>query len=324
MPAHLPPHALMVKLCEPWRKRGDSSAHQCLIHVDKFRECAYTQPKMIISASYKTDIPAFYGQWFRNRLRAGYCRMANPFNANQIFDISLQPEDVDGFVFWTKNLGPFFDVLVDVNERGLPFIIQYTINGYPRSLESRVVHAKRSVEHFKRVSNTYGTRVAVWRYDTIVMSSETPADFHRRNFETLARSLEGTTDEVVVSFAQIYKKTLHNMNRAATEHGFTWDDPTAEAKTALLRELAEIAEAFGMALTVCSQPELVVGDIGESKCIDAKRIMDVAGKQFAARRKGSRKECGCFYARDIGDYDTCPHDCVYCYAVRNRELASRR
>ena len=104
---------------------------------------------MIISASYKTDIPAFYGQWFRNRLEAGFCRMANPYNRNQRFVVSLRREDVDGFVFWTKNIVPFMDVLDEVNELGFPFIVQYTINDYPRALESRVVDAARSMESFR-------------------------------------------------------------------------------------------------------------------------------------------------------------------------------
>ena len=103
---------------------------------------------MIISASYKTDIPAFYGKWFLNRLEAGFCRMANPYNKNQRFVVSLRQEDVGGFVFWTKNIVPFIDGLDKVNELGFPFIVQYTINGYPRALESRVVDAARSIERF--------------------------------------------------------------------------------------------------------------------------------------------------------------------------------
>ena len=65
---------------------------------------------MIISASYKTDIPAFYGEWFLNRLRAGYCKMVNPYG-RQVYRVSLTPPDADGFIFWTKNLGPFLDAL---------------------------------------------------------------------------------------------------------------------------------------------------------------------------------------------------------------------
>lgn len=279
---------------------------------------------MIVSASYKTDIPAFYGRWFRSRLRAGFCKMVNPYNAHQITTVSLKPEDVSGIVFWTKNIGPFFDGLADVHERGIPFIVQYTINGYPRLLESRVIEAERSVEHFRRVSDTYGSRIPVWRYDTIVFSSETPPDFHRRNFESLAAGMEGFTDEVVVSFAQIYKKTLRNMNQAAKEHGFTWSDPPDEDKLALLRDLVPMASARGITLKVCSQKAYVVDGIGEARCVDAERIMAVAGRWLEGKQKGNRKECGCFYSKDIGDYDTCPHGCVYCYAVNSRDLATRR
>ncbi|MES2643865.1 MAG: DUF1848 domain-containing protein [Myxococcota bacterium] len=279
---------------------------------------------MIISASYKTDIPAFYGRWFRNRLRAGYCKMVNPFNAHQVFEVSLRPEDVDGIVFWTKNPGPFLDGLADVHERGIPFIVQYTINGYPRVLESRVVPADKSIEHFRRIADTYGRLVPVWRYDTIVFSSETPPDFHRRNFERLASALEGATDEVVVSFAQIYKKTQRNMNEAAKEHGFTWSDPPASEKLALVRELAAMARARGIQLKVCSQKAYVVEGVQEARCVDAQRIMEVAGRLVASKLKGNRKECGCFYSKDIGDYDTCPHGCVYCYAVTSTAVAARR
>jgi hypothetical protein len=279
---------------------------------------------MIISASYKTDIPAFYGRWFRNRLQAGYCKMVNPYNAHQVFRVSLQPEDVDGIVFWTKNVGPFMDGLADVHARGIPFIVQHTINGYPRSLESRVTHAEKSVEHFRRVADTYGSKRAVWRYDTIVFSSETSPDFHRRNFERLATALKGSTDEAVVSFAQVYKKTLRNMNEAADKHHFTWEDPSDDVKLALLRDLAKIATAHGITIKVCSQKAYAVDGVGEARCVDAERIMAVAGHWMESKLKGNRKECGCFHSKDIGDYDTCPHGCVYCYAVRSTDLAASR
>ena len=175
---------------------------------------------MIISASYKTDIPAFYGDWFRNRLRAGFCRMVNPYNRRQRSTISLAPGDADGFVFWTKNVGPFLDILAEVHERGFPFVMQHTINGYPRALESRVVDADRAVEHVTTVAPRYGPRVVVWRYDTIIWSTLTDASFHRTNFARLARRLAGVTDEVVVSFMQLYKKTTRNLDRAAREHSF--------------------------------------------------------------------------------------------------------
>jgi len=271
---------------------------------------------MIISASYRTDIPTFYGEWFINRLRAGYCKVVNPYG-RQVTRISLAREDVDGIVFWTKNLGPFLDRLREVRERGFPFIVSYSINAYPRALEVSVVDATKSVRHMKLLSEEYGPRVAVWRYDPIVFTPETPASFHLANFERLAGQLEGSTDEVVISFAQIYKKTERNLRKA----GLPWDDPPADTKREMAATLAAIAKSRGMQLSICSQHELLVPGAADARCIDADRLAGIAGAPIEAQRKAHRKACGCFQSRDIGDYDTCPHGCVYCYAVNSRSLA---
>lgn len=284
---------------------------------------------MIISASYKTDIPTFYGEWFMNRLQAGYCKMVNPYG-RQIYTIDLSPDAVDGFVFWTKNTGPFLKYLPEIRQRGYPFIVQHTINGYPRELEFRVINYTQSIEHMKKLADEYGSDAAVWRYDPIIISSLTPVDWHRRNFETLAQSLEGTTNEVVISFGQVYKKTRRNMEWAAGKFGFQWSEHEAmtwDEVRKLVSELAQIARVHGMQLRVCSQQALLVpGVIEEARCVDADRLERVSGKAILGktRQKGNRKECGCFASRDIGEYDTCPHGCVYCYAVQNRELALQR
>jgi hypothetical protein len=278
---------------------------------------------MIISASYKTDIPAFYGEWFMNRLRAGYCKMVNPYN-RRVIRVSLRRDTVEGIVFWTKNVGPFLRHLSEVKERGFPFILQHTINGYPRALEQAVVDAPRAVEHLREVSDTFGPRVCVWRYDTIINSSLTPREYHIEAFARLAKSLEGATDEVVISFANLYQKTLRNMEKAAKEHGFTWSDPSDEWKKELATELASIALAHRIRLTVCSQPQFIMAGCYEARCVDADRLADVVGRPVKACIKGNRKECGCFESRDIGEYDTCPHGCVYCYAVKNQDLAKVR
>ncbi len=284
---------------------------------------------MIISASYKTDIPTFYGEWFMNRLQAGYCKMVNPYGL-QVYKIDLTPESVDGFVFWTKNIGPFLKHLPEVQNRGYPFIIQHTITGYPRELEFRVSDFTRTIEHMKALADLYGPYVAVWRYDPIVISSLTSSDWHRNNFEMLAKSLKGTTDEVVVSFAQIYKKTRRNMDWAAIEYGFLWKDHeamTAGEVRGLISELAEISRSYGMRLKICSQKAfLTPGITAEARCVDAERLERISGSSIADRveLRGNRKECGCFASKDIGEYDTCPHGCVYCYAVQHRDLALER
>ena len=284
---------------------------------------------MIISASYKTDIPTFYGEWFMTRLKAGYCKMVNPYS-QQIYRVNLTPESVEGFVFWTKNVGPFLKHLVEVKRMGYSFIVQHTITGYPRELEYRVIEPSRTIEYMKTLADVYGPHVAVWRYDPIVISSLTPLDWHLRTFEKLARSLEGTTDEVVVSFAQMYKKTRRNMEWAAHEYGFTWTEheamPVGNVRQ-LISELAEISRSYGMHLKICSQKALLtLGITAEARCVDAERLEKVSGKVIVDKveLRGNRKECGCFASKDIGEYDTCPHGCVYCYAVQHRDLALQR
>ncbi len=278
---------------------------------------------MIVSASYKTDIPTFYGDWFMNRLRAGCCKMVNPYS-REIVRVPLDRDSVDGFVFWTKNIGPFTKHLPEIHSRHYPFLIQHTINNYPRSLEFSVVDASRSVDHVRRISADFGPRVCVWRYDTIIFSSVTPPGFHVSNFAELAGRLSGTVDEVVVSFAHFYKKTLRNMQWAGKEFDFEWWDADLAEKRKLLVQLAEIAASFRIQLTVCSQPDYLVPGASEARCVDAKRLSDVAAQTISAKLKGNRKECGCFHSIDIGEYDTCPHGCVYCYAVQRRELAQGR
>jgi hypothetical protein len=278
---------------------------------------------MIISASYKTDIPTFYGEWFMNRLRQGYCRMVNPYSRQPI-RVSLLPEDVDGFVFWTKNVSPFLKHLPEVKQRGFPFVVQHTINGYPRILEYSVTDATRSVENIRRIAEQHGPKVCVWRYDTIVSTSLTPYDFHRRNFERLAREIEGAVDEVVISFAHFYRKTLRNMQAASEEFAFSWDDPSDDEKRRLTADLASVARVHGIQLSICSQRSFLVDGTTDARCVDADRFEQITGRRIAAKLKGNRKECGCFASRDIGEYDTCPHGCVYCYAVQNGDLAQRR
>ena len=225
----------------------------------------------IISASYKTDIPTFYGEWFANRLRAGYCKVVNPYN-KVISRVSLLPQDVDGFVFWTKNIGPFLKHLLDVQARQIPFVVQHTINGYPHTLEQSVVDPAKSVQHVRQLADQYGPLACVWRYDTVLLTSLTPREFHLNTFARLAKDLKGATDEVVISFAHVYKKTLRNVKQAAREFGFDWSDPDMEWKRSLAMELVEIAAAQNMQLTVCSQPDFVVPGSGEARCVDAKRL----------------------------------------------------
>lgn len=278
---------------------------------------------MIVSASYRTDIPAFFAPWFENRFRAGFARVANPYGGPD----SVVPlrTGIDGFVFWTRNVAPFRHALRLVRGADMPFVVSHTVLGYPRALDRSVVDPALAVDQMAELAAEFGPRAVVWRYDPIVLSSLTPASFHLDNFARLAGRLAGCVDECVISFATLYKKTARNMDRAAAERGFRWGDPEAEEKRRLAGQLAELAAAAGLRLSACSQ------DLGLplAACVDARRLEDVAAgwgvaRPIAARVKGNRPDCRCHESRDIGAYDTCPHGCAYCYAVSSRALAQRR
>lgn len=271
---------------------------------------------MIISASYKTDIPAFYGAWFRERLAQGHAVVRNPWGGGD-FTVRLDAASAEGFVFWTRNAAPFLDTLEMLRAEDRPFVVQVTATGYPRALERSVIDRDRSVAQIRELSRRFGRRAVVWRYDPVLITEATPPAFHRAAMAGFARELAGHVDEVVLSFAHAYRKTRLNLDRA----GLAWSDPADAEKSALLSDLAAIAAEAGIRPTLCAQPDLLTRELEPAACIDAGRLSDVAGREIGAKVKGNRPGCLCAASRDIGAYDTCPHGCVYCYAVSKPQAA---
>jgi len=284
--------------------------------------CSRHEHLMIVSASYRTDIPAFHAGWFLARLRAGWVRVRNPYGGAP-YEVSLRPGEVTGFVFWTRQMRPLGPHLRQIAERA-PFMVQFTVTGYPRALEPGAVETEAALTQIQELRRGWGRHVAVWRYDPILISSLTPPAWHRANFARLAAALEGSSDEVVLSWADLYRKSLRNLAAAAREHGFTWRDPELEEKRALLDDLAGIARAHGMRATLCTEPALLPSGLAAARCIDAERLSAIAGRPIIARERGNRPGCLCAESRDIGAYDTCTQGCAYCYAVSSRERARAR
>ena len=269
---------------------------------------------MIVSASYRTDIPAFHGAWFAERLAAGFVAVPNPYSGKP-YRVSLDPGDLDGFVFWTRNARPFLPVLEEVAAMGVPFV-QYTVLGYPQAIDRGCPPAEHGIETVRELTRRFGRAAVVWRYDPVLLTDITDAAWHRDRFTRTLAGLAGTVDEVVLSCARIYRKTERNLTRAGKAHGFSWTDPDDGTKAALLAELGTMAKAYNVTPTVCAQADLVTGPLRPAACIDPRRLSAVAGREIAAPARPHRK-CGCAEARDIGAYDTCPMGCAYCYAVRD-------
>lgn len=259
----------------------------------------------VVSASYRTDIPAFYGDWFARRLAAGHALVRNPWSGSA-YRVDLTPEAVAGYVFWTRNPTPFIPVLERLDR---PFAVQFTITGYGRRLEPSVPSPERAVEAAHRLAQRYGPRCVVWRYDPIL----SPTHDHVEAAGRLAESLRGASDECVVSFASFYRKTQRNLSAA----GFVWEEPEPARRLRLIEALADAVSP--LRLTVCAQPELTVGAAEPARCIDPARL-----GLGPLPEKGNRPGCACAASRDIGAYDTCPHGCLYCYANASPAAARRR
>ena len=279
---------------------------------------------MIISASRRTDIPAFYSEWFMNRLKAGYLLTRNPFNKNQVKRVSLLSSDIEAIVFWTRNADKLVPKLSELDSMGYAYYFQYTITGYPRPLEKSVPNPLSAIETFKKLSDFLGPNRVLWRYDPILVSSLTDIDEHKRLFEKIAGLLHGRTKRVTISFADFYKKTERNL-KAVEGLEFTDITTVPLALWNLAQFMADVASAHEFEIQTCSERiDLSNCGITHGKCIDDRLLKDEFGIYASGQKDNNqREECGCVKSVDIGDYNTCLHGCSYCYATHNRELAAK-
>lgn len=268
---------------------------------------------MIISASRRTDIPAFYAKWFINRIREGYVLNKNPFNANQVKKIILTAFHVDAIIFWTRNPKPLMPYLDELDEKGLNYYFQYTITGYPRTLEKNTPHPSKAIKTFIELSDKIGKEKVIWRYDPIIFTKYTDFDEHIRLFTKIAKALEGKTDKVVISFADPYKKITKKLEEI--DYSDILDEKTKLYD--LAKQISEIAQSRNMIVETCSEAiDLDYCNINHGKCIDDTLIEKLFNINLHVDKdKNQRKECGCVQSVDIGVYNTCSHGCTYCYAT---------
>lgn len=280
---------------------------------------------MIISASRRTDIPAFYSRWFMNRIRAGYCTVPNPVNPQQVATIPLAPQDVDVIVFWTRHAGPLLPMLPELDRRGYRYIFHYTLMDNPRWLDPRTPSLAVALDTMQRLAARVGSERIIWRYDPIVLSRETGTSFHIERFETIARALRGWTRRAVVSFVDPYRKTerrLRELDQVGVEVVPHSEWPSAGLDS-LIRALVRAAHENGMKVASCAE-EMNLRPFGvePAKCIDDHLIQRVFGLTVGSRKDPSqRPACGCVTSRDIGMYNSCLFGCRYCYATGSLKKA---
>jgi hypothetical protein len=280
-----------------------------------------TSPR-IISASRRTDIPAYYADWFMRQVERGCVTYPNPMSFKPV-RLSLRPEDVLFIVFWTRNPQPLekhLDRLDELYQRAYYF--HFTINGMPKTLETNNPPFEFAIATFLRFAARYPGQI-FWRYDPIVLSDLTPPSYHIEKFGQLAERLRGATQRCYFSFADWYLKVQRNFAKATAEHGVHFRDAELSERLDIVRQLAPIAGANGMTLYSCCQDALCqVDGIARSRCVDIETIRAMAPARYRQLREmPTREDCGCYESRDIGYYDSCPHGCIYCYANLHRDKA---
>ena len=272
---------------------------------------------VIVSASRATDIPAFYADWFFNRLDKGYASWRNPFNGKDSYVSFANTRFV---VFWSKNPKPLIPYLPILQEKGIGFYIQFTLNDYDaEQLEPGVPRLAERIDTFKRIVDEYGVGSVVWRFDPLILTEKISPELLLHRISAIAEQLNGYTEKLVFSFADIacYRSVARNL-RAAGINYKEWD---TETMLSFARRLADMRLPIRLA-TCAEAVDLEEFGIEHNRCIDPELIArrspdDVELKSFLQRAKpdsGQRKLCGCILSKDIGAYNTCPHLCRYCYA----------
>lgn len=267
---------------------------------------------MILFASGRTDIPAFYSNWFINRVKAGFVDVRNPFNQKLVSRIYFS--DVDLIMFCSKNPLPMINKL-DILK--VPVLFHVTITPYGKDVEPNIPDKRLIIEGVKKLSLVLGIDNVVVRYDPIFLSDKYNVDYHIRAFDKLCKNLNGYVNKIIVSFMDEYKNVRSNKN-ILKYRAFTRED------------YKKIGEAFsksahdnGMSVQTCFEDEdLTQYGFVKGECLSHELAYILTGKKFKSSNVRKEKKCECVQMVDIGDYNSCMHMCKYCYANYDEKVVS--
>ena len=291
---------------------------------------------VIMSVSRSTDIPAFYADWFLERLKAGYSVWVNPFNQER-YRVSFA--DTRMIVFWSKNPRPMLERLDKMEALGFrQYYFQFTLNDYmAEGLEPNVPPVAERIDTFKRIADRIGKERVIWRFDPLLLSDSLTVEVLIDKIAAIGHELQGFTEKLVFSFADIqtYRKVSKNLL------GTNCREFSFEEKIEFAKGLRDVNLSLGLEMSTCAEDiDLSEYGIKHNKCIDDElmmrlfhddaKLMDFIGAEYdmfngwqikkSKKDKGQRKACGCIVSKDIGMYNTCPHLCKYCYANFSDEL----
>ena len=267
---------------------------------------------MIICASRRTDIPAFHSEWLMNRIRGGYALVRNPVAKNVVYKVDLSPRNVDLLLLMTKNPRPMLPYVEELIEMKMNIGSQVTVTPYGKDIEPGVPDKAEIAEAFRSMSDLIGKDRMVWRYDPVILNEKHDIIYHQRKFEVLCRELAGYTERCIFSFVEMHEK-LKRLQDNGTLRTITEEEEANLIGSAF----SDIADQHGIKLSLCcSEYDLSRHGISSRGCIDKESMKDL-GIPCEELSVPIRDRCRCVKNIDIGEYDTCDHDCIYCYANRS-------
>ena len=261
---------------------------------------------MIIQTGLRTDIPAFYADWFANRLKEGFVLVRNPFNLLSVTRYRLDPSVVDLIVFCSKNPQPMLlemDLLKPYRQYWF-----VTITPYGKEIEPNVPEKAEVIHSFRLLSGLVGADCMCWRYDPILIDKKWTMERHIEAFADMCEKLEGSTNTCVISFIDLYEKVKRNFPEV---HNVPF-----ETQMALTEVFVRIAARHNMIIRPCAEDRrLAAAGADCSGCMTQKTFEIAIGQNInLPPNPNNRKECSCYITGDIGQYNTCGHLCRYCYA----------
>ena len=270
---------------------------------------------MILNTGLRTDIPGFFSEWFYNRIDDGFVYVRNPYAKNHIYSYKLDPELIDCIIFTTKNPRPMFRNLEKIDKFNQYWHV--TITPYGKEIEPNVPPVDEVIDSFKFLSERLGKEKVTLRYDPIFISEKYSLEKHIDSFDYILDSLSDYTTEAIISFIDLYEKTKRNFPNAK--------EVTQDERLRIGEEFAKIGEKYNIKVKTCVEgTELERFGIDSSGCMTKEVIEKAINKNLnIPKQKARNGECYCLLNNDIGEYNTCDHGCLYCYANSNKRLVKR-
>ena len=267
---------------------------------------------MILNVSGRTDIIAFYENWFIKRLNEGFIDVRNPFNPKLVSRINIS--DVDLILFCTKNPIP---ILKDLDKIKIPYIFQVTITPYNSDIEPNVSSKSDIIEAVKKISQVIGKENIYVRYDPIFLSDKYNIEYHVKAFNKLCTLLNGYVNTIIVSFLDEYKNVIKNKNilkyRTFTENDYEQ----------IGINFSKIAKENNMQVQTCFESRnLTEYGFIKGECLSHELAYKLTGKKYKRWKARKGDKCNCVEMVDIGVYNSCKHFCKYCYANYDESIVN--